>query len=110
MIAVLYIGENIGIFQLRPERLCYRNIINAPAFIIQSHTRETLAPPAVPVRFFVKLPESINPAIAQELRHPFPFFRKKAAALFISFRIVNINFLVSYVVITTEYDLRIFLS
>ena len=62
MVAVLYIREDIGILQLLFKRFGNSDVINAPAFIIQSYRRETLAPPAVPVRLRVKLPERIDPA------------------------------------------------
>ena len=49
MVTVLYIMIDIGVYQLRFQRIGYRKVVNSPALIVQPHSGKTLAPPAIPV-------------------------------------------------------------
>ena len=107
MVTMFYIGEDLCIFQPAPHVYCGCNIINSPAFVVQSYCRESLAPPAVTVRFGVKVPENIYPAACQELIHPCSFLGQEASGILVAFGIMDIYFLMRDIVVAAEDDLRI---
>ena len=60
MIAVLYIGVNFCINQFVFQILCNAYVVYSPAFILQSHTRKSLAPPTIFMSCFgVAMPKRI---------------------------------------------------
>ena len=105
MIAVFYIGEDLSIFKSVPERFGSCDVINPPAFVIETDGGETLAPPALAVWFRVEDAEGVDPAAGQKGIHPGSFFREEAGGVFISFGIVDIDFFVGDVVIPAKDDI-----
>src|ERR1700730_11580512 len=73
MIALFYIRINVSVQDPASDIVCYINIIDSPAFIIQSHGRETLAPPTVPVRFRMFYAKAVCPPAVQKFIHPGSF-------------------------------------
>ncbi len=78
MVAVFDIREYVGVFQMFPQVFRYTDVVDAPAFVIETYTGETLAPPGIAVWLGMIFPESIHPAMREECIHPFSFIRQKA--------------------------------
>ena len=78
MIAVFYIRINVSMQDSARQVIGHINVIDSPAFIVQSHGRETLAPPTVPVRFRMFYPEAVCPSTVQKFIHPGSFSRQKS--------------------------------
>ena len=49
MVAVFDIREYVGAFQVFPQGFRYTDVVDAPAFVIETYTGETLAPPGIAV-------------------------------------------------------------
>lgn len=62
MITVLDIWKNLCVNNMKSETLGNVDVINAPAFVVESYTRESLAPPGIPVWFWMNFPEAIHPS------------------------------------------------
>src|ERR1700712_5110414 len=62
VIAVFYVGINVSFQDSIRKVIGYIDVIDSPAFIIQSHRRESLAPPAVPVWFRMFCPKAVCPS------------------------------------------------
>jgi hypothetical protein len=62
MIAVFYIGENLSINDVCTKVFSNVDIINAPAFVVEPYTRESLAPPGISVGFWMNFSEAIDPS------------------------------------------------
>ena len=73
MVGVFYIRVDLCIRNHAFQRISNIDIIDTPAFVLRPDSWKTLAPPAVPVRFGMKLPETVTPAVINEFCHPFSF-------------------------------------
>src|SRR4030095_14446646 len=109
MITLFYIRINLCILQFLFEWFGDIDIIYPPSFILKTHSWEALTPPTVSMWFGMKFSKTINPTAIKEFIHPCSFFRKKTRRFFISFWIVNIDLLVSNIIITTKNKIGMFI-
>jgi hypothetical protein len=102
MITVLngwkYIGVEDIFFQVRRDV----DVIDSPAFVLQAHTGKALAPPTIASRFGMYLAKRIHPTVGEELVHPASLLGQESGRVLIAFGIVNVNFLVRYIVISAQ--------
>ena len=77
MVRVHHLRENIDSVDILLYVFRNNMIINAPAKVLLT-CASAEAPPAVAVRLFHQLPETVDIAITEEIRHPLAFFGKEA--------------------------------
>ena len=78
VIAVFYIRINLSVHDPGRQIIGHVHVVNSPSLIIQSHRRETLTPPAIPVWFRMFYPEAVCPPALQKFIHPCSFGRQKS--------------------------------
>ena len=101
MVGMYGLIQNIRPFQQRAYRLADHTIINSPAFILGTRIK-TIAPPGIFLFLRTKRTERVHISRRQETRHPFPFFRKETAVGRVPDRVMNINRLVTDIIIAAK--------
>jgi len=98
MIGVNGVGKHSAIYNLISKVVSHGSIVDTPAFITDTGT-SPITPPAIRYVLRVFVPEGIGHRIAKPAVHPGPFFRQEARRVFITYRIMDIDGLMSDVVI-----------
>ena len=99
------IVQYAGTFQHRTYRLTGHAIVNPPAFILGTRIK-TIAPPRILLFLRIEQTERINKSCRKETSHPFPFFGQEAAVRGIPDRIMNINRLMTDIIVTAKDKVR----
>ena len=73
-------------------------IVDAPAKVLGTGAG-TETPPTVTVRLLHQLTEAVDIAVAEEIRHPLPFLGQEARRRVMLPRIINVNILMTDVVV-----------
>ena len=101
MVAVLSLWQYSGSYHTRGQGLGYQAVVYTPTLVIVTGIG-TVAPPGIVMRFLVEEAEAIDEAALEEIVQPLAFHRKKARYIGIAYRIVNVDRLVTDVVIPTD--------
>ena len=105
VIAVHYVGQDGGVADAVPEVVGGGDIVDAPAFVFFAHAGEALVPPCIMMWIRIDVAESIHKSAGQKIIKPGSFCRQEAGCVFVAFRVVEVDFLVRYVVIATQDQL-----
>src|SRR4051812_31293048 len=104
-----YIRVYCSTFQRFFQRLCYGDIVNAPAFILRPYCRESRAPPCIVMRIGVELTKCVDKPFGPELVEPGSFFWQKAAGLFITYGVMYVYFFICNIIVAAYHQVRPFL-
>lgn len=101
MVAVLSLWQYSSSYHTRGQGLGYQAVVYTPTLVIVAGI-STVAPPRVVMRFFVKKAKAIHKPTLEEVVQPLALHWQKARYIGIAYRVMNINRLMTDIVIPTN--------
>ena len=109
MVGMHHLGQNAYICDAVAEIVSHHVVIDAPAKVFGTGTGAK-TPPAVMVGLLHQLTETVDIAVAEEIRHPLPLFGEEARRGVVLSWVVDVDVLVADVVVARKHQLRPFLT